>query len=60
VALLAWAVIPFNSGAILANINVGLLYILAISSLGFTASSSPVGRRTRSIRSSRRCAPRPR
>jgi NADH-quinone oxidoreductase subunit H len=34
VALLAWAVIPFNSGAILANINVGLLYVLAISSLG--------------------------
>ena len=34
VALMAWAVIPFNSGAILANINVGLLYILAISSLG--------------------------
>ena len=33
-ALLAWAVIPFNSGAILADINVGLLYILAISSLG--------------------------
>jgi NADH-quinone oxidoreductase subunit H len=27
-------VIPFNSGAILADINVGLLYILAISSLG--------------------------
>jgi NADH-quinone oxidoreductase subunit H len=34
VALLAWAVIPFNSNAILANINVGLLYVLAISSLG--------------------------
>ena len=34
VALLAWAVIPFNSGAVLANINVGLLYILAVSSLG--------------------------
>jgi NADH-quinone oxidoreductase subunit H len=34
VALLAWAVIPFNSGAVLANINVGLLYVLAISSLG--------------------------
>ncbi|MFA7586484.1 MAG: NADH-quinone oxidoreductase subunit NuoH [Novosphingobium sp.] len=33
-ALLAWAVIPFNSGAILADINVGLLYVLAISSLG--------------------------
>ncbi|MDG2003832.1 MAG: NADH-quinone oxidoreductase subunit NuoH [Novosphingobium sp.] len=34
VALLAWAVIPFNSGAVLADLNVGLLYILAISSLG--------------------------
>ncbi len=34
VALMAWAVIPFNSGAVLANINVGLLYIFAISSLG--------------------------
>lgn len=34
VALLAWAVIPFNSAAILADINVGLLYVLAISSLG--------------------------
>jgi NADH-quinone oxidoreductase subunit H len=31
---MAWAVIPFNSGAVLADINVGLLYILAISSLG--------------------------
>ena len=34
VALMAWAVIPFNSGGVLANINVGLLYVLAISSLG--------------------------
>ncbi len=34
VALLAWAVIPFADGMVLANINVGLLYILAISSLG--------------------------
>jgi NADH-quinone oxidoreductase subunit H len=34
VALMAWAVIPFNAGAILADINVGLLYVLAISSLG--------------------------
>lgn len=34
VALIAWAVIPFNSGAVLADINVGLLYILAVSSLG--------------------------
>jgi NADH-quinone oxidoreductase subunit H len=34
VALMAWAVIPFADGMVLANINVGLLYILAISSLG--------------------------
>ena len=32
-ALLSWAVIPFNSGAFVSNINIGLLYILAISSL---------------------------
>jgi NADH-quinone oxidoreductase subunit H len=34
VALMAWAVIPFDAGLVLADINVGLLYILAISSLG--------------------------
>ena len=34
VALMAWAVIPFNSGAMIADINVGVLYVLAISSLG--------------------------
>jgi NADH-quinone oxidoreductase subunit H len=34
VALIAWAVIPFGPGMVLANINVGLLYILAASSLG--------------------------
>ena len=33
VALVAWAVIPFSATAVLADINVGLLYILAISSL---------------------------
>ncbi len=33
-ALVAWAVIPFGPGMVLADINVGLLYILAISSLG--------------------------
>ncbi|WP_226700714.1 NADH-quinone oxidoreductase subunit NuoH [Qipengyuania gaetbuli] len=33
VALAAWAVIPFSAEAVLADINVGLLYILAISSL---------------------------
>jgi len=34
VALAAWAVIPFGPKAVLANINVGLLYLLAISSTG--------------------------
>jgi len=34
VALMAWAVIPFDAGLVLADINVGLLYILAISSIG--------------------------
>ncbi len=34
VALLAWAVVPFSAEMVLADINVGLLYILAISSLG--------------------------
>ncbi|WP_298401571.1 NADH-quinone oxidoreductase subunit NuoH [Sphingobium sp.] len=34
VALMAWAVIPFGAGVLVSNINVGLLYILAISSLG--------------------------
>ncbi len=34
VALAAWAVIPFDAGVVLSDINVGLLYILAISSMG--------------------------
>src|SRR6195952_2325126 len=34
VALIVWAVIPFSAGVVLADINVGLLYILAASSLG--------------------------
>ncbi|WP_394727800.1 NADH-quinone oxidoreductase subunit NuoH [Altererythrobacter sp. GH1-8] len=34
VALAAWAVMPFDSHMVLADIDVGLLYILAISSLG--------------------------
>ena len=33
-ALVAWAVIPFSEDFVLANINVGILYIFAISSLG--------------------------
>jgi NADH-quinone oxidoreductase subunit H len=34
VALIVWAVIPFGVGMALSDINVGLLYILAASSLG--------------------------
>ncbi len=34
VALIVWAVVPFSAGVVLADINVGLLYILAASSLG--------------------------
>jgi len=33
-ALSSWAVIPFDAGLVLANINVGILYLFAISSLG--------------------------
>src|SRR3954463_4202135 len=33
-ALVGWAVVPFGPGMMLADINVGLLYLLAISSLG--------------------------
>jgi NADH-quinone oxidoreductase subunit H len=33
-SLIAWAVIPFGAGLVIANINVGILYLFAISSLG--------------------------
>ena len=33
-SLIAWAVIPFDEGMVIANINVGILYLFAISSLG--------------------------
>ena len=33
-ALVAWAVIPFGDDMVVANINVGVLYLFAISSLG--------------------------
>jgi len=32
-SLIGWAVIPFDSGLVLADINVGVLYVMAISSL---------------------------
>jgi NADH-quinone oxidoreductase subunit H len=33
-SLIAWAVIPFSNELVLANINVGILYLFAVSSLG--------------------------
>ncbi len=33
-ALIAWAVIPFSASQVLADINVGILYLFAVSSLG--------------------------
>jgi NADH-quinone oxidoreductase subunit H len=33
-ALIAWAVIPFNNDFVIADINVGILYLFAVSSLG--------------------------
>ena len=33
-ALVAWAVIPFDYGKVISDINVGILYLFAISSLG--------------------------
>lgn len=33
-ALITWAVVPFQNGMVLANINAGVLFVLAITSLG--------------------------
>ena len=33
-SLISWAVIPFDDGVVLADLNVGILYLFAISSLG--------------------------
>ena len=33
-AFLAWAVVPIAPGWVMSNVNVGILYVLAISSLG--------------------------
>jgi NADH-quinone oxidoreductase subunit H len=33
-AVIGWAVIPFGPGLVISNINVGILYLFAISSLG--------------------------
>jgi NADH-quinone oxidoreductase subunit H len=33
-SMIGWAVVPFDKGVVLADINVGVLYLLAVSSLG--------------------------
>ena len=33
-SLVGWAVIPFDNGIVLSNINVGILYLFAVSTLG--------------------------
>ena len=33
-SLIGWAVIPFGAGLVLADLNIGVLYVLAVSSLG--------------------------
>ncbi len=33
-ALIAWAVIPLSENLVLSNINIGILYLFAVSSLG--------------------------
>lgn len=36
-ALLSWAVIPYDDGAVIADLNIGLLYIFAVSSISVYA-----------------------
>jgi len=36
-ALISWAVIPYSEGAVLADLNIGLLYIFAVSSISVYA-----------------------
>jgi NADH-quinone oxidoreductase subunit H len=36
-ALLSWAVIPYSEGAVLADVNVGILYLFAVSSISVYA-----------------------
>ena len=36
-ALISWAVIPYNTGAVMADINIGILYLFAVSSISVYA-----------------------
>ena len=45
-AIIGWAVIPFGVGMVFSDLNVGVLYLFAISSLGVLGSSCQVGQVT--------------
>ena len=57
-ALIGWAVIPFGEGMVLADINVGVLYLFAISSLGVYGVIMAGWAATRATPSWARCAAR--
>jgi NADH-quinone oxidoreductase subunit H len=60
-ALVAWAVIPFDYGVVISDINVGILYLFAISSLGvYGIILAGWASNSRVMLSSARCARRPR
>ena len=40
-SLLGWAVIPFGEGMVLADLNVGMMYLFAVSSLGVYGIITP-------------------
>jgi NADH-quinone oxidoreductase subunit H len=59
-AIIAWAVIPVTDGWAIADINVGVLYLFAISSLGVYGIIIAGWASTRNTHSSARSAPQPR
>ena len=42
ISLMGWAVIPFDQYAVLAEMNIGILYLFAVSSLGVYGSSKTI------------------
>lgn len=55
-ALAAWAVMPFDPNLVLANTDAGLLYIMAVTSMGYMASSWRAGRLIQNTHFWGRCA----
>ena len=55
-AMVAWAVIPFNDGWVLSDINVAILYVFAVSSLEVYGVIMGAGPPTLNIPSWARCA----